>query len=196
MTGKPFSQACENNKQPILDGLLALTGTPGELLEIGSGTGQHAAFLPAHLPHLTWQPSDLPDNLPGIGQWLADSPSLNVRRPIVLDVNGRWPDQHYHYLFTANTFHIMDRASVERCITCGADHLQSGGLFIVYGPMKRQGRYTSDSNAAFDEWLQERDPRSGIRDLEWIHELMQARGLSPVAEQDMPANNLLLSWRK
>ena len=193
---RPFSQACENNKQPILDGLLALLDKPGELLEIGSGTGQHAAFLPAHLPHIQWQPSDLPDNLPGILLWLDDSDAKNVRRPLVLDVDGRWPDRQYRYLFTANTFHIMAESSVARCIDAGARHLQDGGLFVVYGPMKRQDQPTAESNLAFDAVLRERDPRSGIRDLEWIDELMRAQGLVLTSERAMPANNLLLAWRK
>ena len=193
---KPFSQACENNKQPILDGLLALLDEPGDLLEIGSGTGQHAAFLPAYLPHIRWQPSDLPDNLPGIALWLEESAAKNVRRPMVLDVNGRWPGQTFRYLFTANTFHIMSEASVARCIEQGASHLQAGGLFLVYGPMKHADRPTADSNVQFDAWLRERDPRSGLRDLQWVDQQMQAQGLTLSSEQVMPANNMLLAWRK
>ena len=193
---KPFSQACENNKQPILDGLLALLDQPGDLLEIGSGTGQHAAFLPAHLPHVRWQPSDLPDNLPGILRWLEESPASNVLQPQVLDVNGQWPRRSFRYLFTANTFHIMSETSVCRCIEQGASILQDGGLFVVYGPMKRYGEPTSDSNRQFDIWLRDRDPRSGLRDLEWVDQQMQRHGLTLAREQTMPANNLLLAWRK
>ena len=193
---KPFSQACENNREPILDGLRSLLTAPGDLLELGAGSGQHAAFLPAHLPHIRWQPSDLPDALPGMALWLDEAGLNNVRAPIVLDVRGRWPQCQYRYLFTANTFHIIDLDGVAAAIANGSEHLLPGGLYIVYGPVNRAGRYSAESNARFDAWLKARNPASGIRDLEWLDQQMSAAGLTRQADLAMPANNCLLAWVK
>lgn len=191
---KPFSQASENNKQPILEVLREHLREPGTLLEIGAGTGQHAAWLPAFLPHVRWQPSDLPDALPGIKAWLTEAPA-NVRPPMVLDVRGRWPEGPFDYIFTANTFHIMDADSVARCIREAAARLTTDGLWLVYGPFRYDGR-CSESNARFDEWLRQRDPGSGLRDYEWVAEQMAAAGLAPVADHEMPANNRTLVFGK
>lgn len=189
---KPFSQACENNKGPILEVLRKHLKAPGRLLEIGSGTGQHAAWLAPRLPHIHWQPSDLPDALPGIGQWLAEAEGGDIARPLVLDVRGRWPDGPYDYLFTANTFHIMSADAVAHCIEAGAARLRPGGLFLIYGPFRYRGEYTSESNRRFDEHLRHRNPHSGIRDHEWIVTQMARQGLSPLRDHDMPANNRTL----
>lgn len=193
---KPFSQACENNRQPILDGLRTLLTAPGDLLELGAGSGQHAAFLPAHLPHIHWYPSDLPDALPGMNTWLAEARLCNVAQPQVLDVRGRWPDRQFQYLFTANTCHILDKAAVVSAITAGSAHLLPDGLFIIYGPVNRGGQFTADSNARFDQWLKAHYAGGGIRDIEWLHERMHDAGLHPVADIPMPANNCLLAWQK
>jgi SAM-dependent methyltransferase len=194
MQNRPFSQACENNKGPLLEVLQGTLPESGRLLEIGSGTGQHAAWMSHHLPHIRWQPSDLPDALPGIQAWLEDAGD-NVARPLVLDVRGRWPEGPFDCLFTANTFHIMSQQAVTRCIEQGAAILSPGGHFIVYGPFRYQGRFTSDSNAAFDAHLRERDPASGIRDQEWVCEIMAGQGLMLAADHDMPANNRTLVFQ-
>lgn len=193
---KPFSQSCENNKGPILEVLVQHLKAPGTLLEIGSGTGQHAAWLPRFLPHLTWQPSDVPENLPGIQAWCDEAALNNVLPPIALDVAGHWPDARYHSLFTANTFHIMAWPLVQRCIHEGAAHLAGPGQFLVYGPFNYCGQFTSTSNARFNDWLQSRDPRSAIRDQEAVVAEMHGAGLVLAQDHAMPANNRLLVFRK
>lgn len=193
---RPFSPACERNQAAILAAMAPLLEKPGTLLEIGSGTGQHAAWMAPQLPHIRWQTSDLPDHLPGIQAWLDDVPGKRMPAPAVLDVAGRWPEKSFQYLYTANTFHIMASALVERCIEQGGCHLDAGGRWFVYGPFRVAGAFTSDSNHEFHHWLQQRDPRQGIRALEWVQGCMQHAGLELVARQPMPANNFLLTFEK
>jgi cyclopropane fatty-acyl-phospholipid synthase-like methyltransferase len=193
---KPFSQACENNKGPILEVLQQHLKEPGTLLEIGSGTGQHAAWLPRFLPWLHWQPSDVAAHLPGIRAWLNEAQLDNVLAPIELDVSQHWPDQQFDALFSANTFHIMAWPLVQRCIREGAARLNDRGWFLVYGPFNYNGQFTSDSNARFNDWLQARDPLSAIRDQEKVVAEMAGVGLALVQDHPMPANNRLLVFRK
>lgn len=193
---KPFSQACENNRAPILEVLQQHLKEPGALLEIGSGTGQHAAWLPRFLPWLRWQPSDVAAHLPGIRAWLDEAQLDNVLAPIELDVSQHWPDQQFDALFSANTFHIMAWPLVQRCIREGAARLREHGWFLVYGPFNYNGQFTSDSNARFNDWLQTRDPLSAIRDQEKVVAEMGAAGLALVQDHPMPANNRLLVFRK
>ncbi len=188
---RPFSQACENNKGPILSVLREHCQAPGTLLEIGAGTGQHAAWLSGQLPHLVWQPSDVAENLPVVRQWLEE-PDSKALAPIVLDVGRTWPDQRFDYLYTANTFHIMSRELVTSCIEEGCRHLTPNGRFLIYGPFRINGRYTSDSNAAFESWLKDIDPLRGIRDKEWIEEEFARHGRRMIGEYDLPANNMML----
>ena len=193
---KPFSQACENNKGPILEVLQQHLKAPGTLLEIGSGTGQHATWLPRFLPWLRWQPSDVGAHLPGIRAWLDEAQLDNVLAPLELDVSQHWPAQSFDALFTANTFHIMAWPLVQRCIREGAARLNNHGWFLVYGPFNYAGQFTSDSNARFNDWLQARDPRSAIRDQEQVLAEMATAGLALVHDHPMPANNRLLVFRK
>ena len=193
---RPYSPACERNKAAILEALSSLAREPGTLLEIGSGTGQHAAWIAPQLPHIRWQTSDLPDNLPGIQAWLDDVRGKQLPRPLVLDVAGRWPERRYQYLFTANTFHIMPAPLVSRCIEEGAAALKGGGRFFVYGPFRVDGSFTSDSNREFDIWLRQRHPAQGIRDLEWVQSLMTQAGLTLLEQREMPANNFLLAFER
>ncbi len=188
---RPFSQACENNKGPILSVLREHCQAPGTLLEIGAGTGQHAAWLSGQLPHLVWQPSDVAENLPVVRQWLEE-PDSKALAPIVLDVGRTWPNQRFDYLYTANTFHIMSRELVTSCIEEGCRHLAPNGRFLIYGPFRINGRYTSDSNAAFESWLKDIDPLRGIRDKEWIEEEFARHGRRMIGEYDLPANNMML----
>lgn len=191
MQDRPYSQACENNKVPILAVLQQHCQTPGTLLEIGAGTGQHAAWLSGRLPHLRWQPSDVAANLPHITQWLND-PGSQALAPLALDVAGLWPDGPFEYLFTANTFHIMAAPLVERCIQEGCQRLTEHGRFLVYGPFNYDGAYTSDSNRQFDQWLKGMDSARGIRDQEWIVERFARQQRTLLADHEMPANNRML----
>ena len=197
---KPFSQACENNKRPILNILSKVFSDTNHVLEIGSGTGQHAVFFGQHLPYLTWQTSDLLINHLGINSWLDEETLTNVERPIVIDLNKTWPmptnNQHVDGLYTANTLHIISWPLVVKFFEGLAQNLTSGANICIYGPFKYQGKFTSESNANFDLWLKDRDINSGIRDIEAILLLATSAGLTLVDDHAMPANNRLLVFSK
>ena len=194
---KPFSQACENNKQPILEILSRYFDSPGTVNEIGSGTGQHGVFMASHLPHLHWQPSDMEANLPGIRSWRDEAGLPNLAEPLCFDVNDSTiPLPAANYLFSANTLHIMSWPSVQRFFQWLPDLLQPGGIACFYGPFNYQGQFTSDSNARFDQWLKSQGAHQGIRDFEAIAELAAAAGLSLLEDCAMPANNRTLVWRR
>lgn len=194
---KPFSQACENNKDPILGVLRESFVTARLVLEIGSGTGQHAVYFAAHLPHVIWQTSDLSENHPGILAWLEDAALSNLRPPLSVDVSqDEWGVDAVDGVFSANTAHIMSCPQVAAMFAGVGRVLKSGGIFCLYGPFNYQGRYTSDSNARFDQWLKARDPRSGIRDIEALTTLAEQHELTLTADHAMPANNRTLVWQK
>jgi SAM-dependent methyltransferase len=194
---KPFAESCEQNKAPILAVLRGIFADRKLVLEIGSGTGQHAAYFARHLPHLTWQPSDLIGNHAGINAWREDAGPGNVLPPLELDVaQSEWPDVHPDAVFSANAVHIMSWPHVE-CMFAGIGRvLDERGMVALYGPFNYQGRYTSDSNARFDSWLKARDPSSGIRDFEALDTLARAEGLVLTNDFEMPANNRILAWRR
>jgi len=193
---KPYSESCEQNRDPILGVLRQVLTEPAELLEIGSGTGQHAVYFGRALPHVTWQTSDRAEYLPGIRMWLAEAALPNVREPLELDVAGDWPMSRADAVYSANTAHIMSWAQVE-CLFAGVGRvLSSGGSFCLYGPFNYGGRFTSESNARFDAWLKARDPLSGVRDFEALEKLAEAAGLRLLNDFPMPANNRTLVWRR
>jgi len=194
---KPFSQACENNKDPILSVLKRVFDSPCEVLEIGSGTGQHAVYFAEHLPHVMWQPSDLAIYLPGIGSWLEEARLENIKSPMVLDINQKpWPVSEIDAVFTANTLHIMSWVSVQVFIESLGALMRSGAIFCCYGPFNVGGTYTSESNTIFDVWLKEQNPLSAIRDLEAVISLARDAGIKLKEDIEMPANNKLLIWEK
>ncbi len=194
---KPYSQACENNKAPILAVLKTAFSKSRKVLEIGSGTGQHAVYFAENLPHLTWQPSDQVQYLNGVQHWIDDSQLTNISRPITLDVTqSPWPIQQVDGLFSANTLHIMSWSMVEAFFQGISNILANSGVFCVYGPFNYEGSYTSESNANFDSWLKSRDPLSGIRDIESVTKLATLAGLTLVSDNAMPANNRLLVFHK
>jgi cyclopropane fatty-acyl-phospholipid synthase-like methyltransferase len=166
------------------------------VLEIGSGTGQHAVYFAAALPQLIWQTSDLEPSLPGIRLWLEESGLPNLPQPIPLDVTGSWPDTRFDAVFTANTLHIMSWPHVRALFAALAKVLTADAVLAVYGPFNYQGRFTSPSNASFDEWLKQRSPESGIRDFEAVDELARSIGFALVEDRPMPANNRTLLWRR
>ena len=196
---KPFSPACERNRIPIMNALRPLFAGVESVLEIGSGTGQHAVFLGEKMPQLTWQTTDLAENHSAIRMWLDDAALPNVEPPLVLDVDAdadTWPTDRVDAVFTANTVHIVSWPGVENMFAGVSRVLNSGGLFCVYGPFSYDGRHTSESNARFDLSLRAGDPRSGIREFERVCELAVRNGLSLQDDQSMPANNRLLVFRK
>ena len=195
MTNKPFSESCEQNKAVIYEAIEPYLLDGIEVLEIGSGTGQHAVHFAAMAPGIIWQTSDLAENMPAINAWISDSQLSNLPEPLELDVNSRWMDKTYDLMFSANTFHIMNQDQVEqfllRCTAC----FTARGHLIVYGPFNYQGSYTSPSNEQFDGWLKTRDPQSGIKHFEWINSIARESGLRLVNDIAMPSNNRILIWR-
>lgn len=196
MPEKPHSPACERNREPILAVLREHFATRRQVLEIGSGTGQHAVFFAAAMPWLQWQASDRAEYLPGIRAWLDDARLPNTPAPLELDVLAAWPALDVDAVFSANTLHIMGWDGVQALFEgVGKLLADSGDTLIVYGPFNYGGAYTSDSNRQFDAWLKARDPRSGIRDFEAVDALAEAAGLRLLADIEMPANNRCLVWR-
>ncbi len=194
---KPHSDACERNREPILQVLLQWFTQPGTALEIGAGTGQHAVHFAANLPHLQWQPTDCEANLAGIGMWVSEAALPNLRTPVKLDVrDSEWPVQTTDCVFSANTVHIMGWPEVELMFAGIGRVLRAGGVFCLYGPFNRDGRFTSESNQAFDASLRERDPRMGLRDDQALKTLARQHGLRFTAEHALPANNRLLVWKR
>ncbi len=193
---KPVSQPCLRNQQPIYEALAQLFRASRSVLEIGSGTGQHAVYMAERMPNLRWQPSELEESLPGIQQWRADSGLGNVLEPVVLDVS--WPDwplvDSYDAVFTANTLHFVGWPVVHALLQGVACALSDGGRFCVYGPFNIDGQYTSEGNVELDQWLKSRDPQSGIKDLADIVEAGASVGLKYVDRRPMPANNMLLEF--
>ncbi len=195
---KPYSESCDQNRRPILEVLKREIAQCRRLLEIGSGTGQHAVYLAGEFPELAWQTSEVPAMHEGIHAWLADetAPS-NVLPPVSLDVcKDPWPETQYDAVFSANTVHIISWPQVE-CLFSGVGKvLEPDGVFCLYGPFNYNGCYTSESNARFDLWLKQRDPLSGIRDFEVLNALAETAGLKLKKDYEMPANNRILTWLK
>lgn len=194
---KPYSDACERNRDPILKVLQEWFVGSGSVLEIGSGTGQHAVHFARHLPQLTWIATDREENLAGIRQWFDEAALPNLRGPLRLDVREEaWPVTRASYAYSANTAHIMSWPEVEAMFAGVGAVLDPAGKFCLYGPFNRDGRFTSDSNRAFDESLRARDPAMGVRDDQALIALGRRHGLSLVADYALPANNRLLVWNE
>lgn len=193
---KPFAEACERNRGPILEVLREAFAECTSVLEIGSGTGQHAVYFAAHLPHLVWQTSELSVYHAGIRAWLEEARLPNLRLPLALDVAGDWPAGRYDAAFTANTLHIMAWPLVECFFRGVRDVLAPAAVLATYGPFNYGGAFTSESNAQFDRWLKARDPASGIRDFDQVCALAAANGFALMRDVPMPANNRTLLWRR
>ena len=194
---KPFSQACENNKQSILNILTRALVKQKHVLEIGSGTGQHAVFFAKNLPFLTWQTGDLSINHEGINQWISDFPSPNIRPPLAIDLTDFKPlATNIDAIFSANTLHIMSWPLVQSFFKLAEKTLTESGVLCIYGPFNYQGNYSSESNANFDLSLKARDEKSGIRDFEAVCQLASKAGFSLKENVAMPANNQILIFHK
>jgi SAM-dependent methyltransferase len=192
---KPFSPASERNREVILDVLRDHFGDRSAVLEIGSGTGQHAVHFASALPHLSWQTSDVPVQLDGIRQWLDEARLPNTPAPLGFDINGAPPPGRFDAVFSANTLHIMGWPEVQRLFAMLPGLMSDGALLVVYGPFNEGGAFTSASNAAFDASLRAADARRGIRDLEAVDALAKSAGLALLEDRAMPANNRCLVWR-
>ena len=193
----PFSEACERNRQPILERLRTHFADCAQVLEIGSGTGQHAVHFAAAMPHLSWHPTERLAYLPDLAVRTRTEGGTNLLPPTVLDVNQSvWPMRSVDAVFTANTLHIMAWREVLAMFRGIGTTLAPGGVLCIYGPFRYRGDYTSPSNRAFDRMLRERDPDSGLRDVEAVNAAAQAVGLHRLADHDLPAFNRLLVFRK
>jgi len=191
----PFSEACERNKAPILEVLRVAFADRTQILEIGSGTGQHAVYFAAHLTHLTWHPTEQLAYLADLAARVKLEGPRNLRQPTVLDVKQTiWPLRSVDAIFSANTLHIMSWAEVEAMFRGVDIVLSAHGIICIYGPFRYAGRHTSDSNRDFDLMLKERDPLSGLRDLTDVSALAERHALKLRADHDLPANNRLLEF--
>lgn len=194
---RPYSQSCDNNKAPILAVLQRVFDQSHCVLEIGSGTGQHAVYMAPRLPHLQWQPTDRELNLPGIRQWCDDFPADNIKKPLVFDIHrDAWPVASCDAVFSANTAHIMPWEVTALMIKRVAEALPTGGIFALYGPFNYSGHFTCESNEQFDSWLKQQNPQQGIRHFEEVNEIAAREGLNLFEDNPMPANNRLLVWVK
>lgn len=194
---KPYSAACDQNREPILNVLRKLLADRNTVLEVGTGTGQHAVYFAEQLPHVTWQCSDQRQYHDGIQRWLDDAALPNLRSPLPLNVSeDTWPAEQYDALYCANVMHIMSWKNVEDLFRHTAACLNDKGIMICYGPFNFNGQYTSPSNAQFDQSLRMRDPLSGIRHFEALQALADESGLAFVSDTAMPANNRILVWEK
>ncbi len=193
---KPFSPACERNREPILAVLRERFADRHHVLEIGSGTGQHAVHFAAALPHLVWQTSDVASHLPGIRMWLDEAALPNTQSPLTLDVNDALPAGRYDAVFSANTLHIMGWPEVQRLFTQLPALMGPGALLTIYGPFNRDAKFSSASNADFDAQLRAGDPRRGIRAIEAVCALATVAGLTLLEDRAMPANNRCVTWQR
>jgi SAM-dependent methyltransferase len=193
----PYSEACERNKEPILQVLRDCFAASSHVLEIGSGTGQHAVHFAARLPHLTWHPTERLEHLPALTARVQAEGGRNLKAPTVLDVRQSvWPLRSADALFTANTLHIMGWPEVQAMFRGVGTTLAPGGTLCIYGPFRFDGEYTSPSNREFDAMLKERDPASGLRDILAVKELAAGIGAQLAVDHDLPAFNRLLVFRK
>ena len=194
---KPYSESCERNQGPILKILQEALADQQCVLEIASGTGQHAVYFGHALPHLSWQTSELAQNHEGVLAWLNEIKLPNVLPPIIIDVNdAKWPIEIVDTVFNANMVHIISWPEVERLFAGITRVLNANGILCLYGPFKYEGKFTSESNARFDALLRSRDSNSGIRDFEAINRLAEMHGLFLVRDVAMPSYNQTLIWQR
>ncbi len=197
MPDEPYSAASERNREPILGVLRKFFADRRHVLEVGSGTGQHAVHFAAALPQLAWQASDRAENLAGIRAWLAEAALSNTPAPIELDVAaGSWPRESFDAVFSANTLHIMRWSEVETFFSMLSRATMTTAKLAIYGPFNYNGKYTSASNAAFDQSLRAHAAHMGIRDFVDVNALAENAGFALVDDLAMPANNRTLLWQR
>lgn len=198
MIEKPHSPSCDRNKEPILKLLKGVIGPNDQrLLEVGSGTGQHAVSFSPYFPNLKWFPSDILQNHVGIKQWIKDSHAPMVQNPIEYEVGkSTFPKNNFDLVFTANTFHIMSWELDQVLMMQLGENLKKGARFLIYGPFNYNGKFTSESNEAFEKWLKQRDPLSAIREFGEVCQCMEQAGFTLERDYEMPANNRTLLFKK
>lgn len=195
---KPFSPACERNQEPILEIMKEfITRDDHRLLEIGSGTGQHAVYLAPHFPWLEWHPTDMSDKLSGMRLWFNEAKIKNIQAPVRVEIGkDEFPKLKFDLIFTANTFHIMHWKECKTLMKMFGNRLREGSRVLIYGPFKYNGAFTSESNERFDQELKQRDPSSGIRSFEDVLNAMTKNGFELIADNEMPANNRMLVFNR
>lgn len=195
---KPYSPSSDRNKEPILTVLKeVIQRSDGRLLEIGSGTGQHAVFFAPEFPFLEWYPSDVSKNHLGIKLWLKESFAKNLKDPLKFEIGkDEFPKLKFDVVFTANTFHIMHWKECKTLMKMLGSRLREGARVVIYGPFKYGGEFTSESNALFDQELKSRDPLSGLRNFEDVHNALVKNGFELLEDYDMPANNRCLVFSR
>lgn len=197
MKPRPYAEACDRNRGPILAVLEQAFAECSRVVEIGSGTGQHAAWFAPRLRHLSWIATDLPERLEGMGAWLRDVDGGRIEGPLALDVRFAWPELgRVDGAFSANTAHIMPASAVEAMFHGLGDRLESGAPFCLYGPFIQSGDYGGDSNRVFDQELRRQEPSMGLRDVVWLDDVAAASGFVLERAYPMPANNQTLLWRR
>ncbi len=205
---RQFSPSCDRNKDPILAVLQTALPESGTVLEVGCGTGQHAAYFAANLPDITWQPADRPgpsgNSLESARAWrnlaLAQNSAKNLLPPIEFDLFDDFettpPVPHADAIVCINVIHIAPAPATTRLFALGQQILPSAGTLLLYGPFRYADRPLEPSNQQFDLWLKNRDPLSGIRDFDFILQTAQNHGFSLTADHTMPANNHILIFTK
>lgn len=197
MGEKPYAPSCDENRDPILAILRPRLRRVRHLLEVGSGTGQHAVYFAPALPHVTWQTSDVAHHLPGIRWWLAEHPATNLPPPIALDVTAdHWPQTEFDAVFSANTAHMIDEVAARALLVGVAGRLRCKGQLLWYGPFKMGGCFNGPNDRQFDLELRLRDPAIGLKDTVWLDQIAASAGLKRIEEIAMPANNFVLIWEK
>lgn len=194
---KQFSPSSERNQEPILAVLRDILPEQGLVLEVGSGTGQHVACFASQFPHLSWQPTDLSENLDSIRAWCEESVAVNINEPLILDLlSDDWPVSQADVVICINAIHIAAWQAVQNLFAGVGRILNDGGIFYAYGPYRYAHRALEPSNEQFDQWLKARDPVSGVRDFEAVNELAENASLKLGGDQAMPANNRSIWWSK
>ena len=193
----PVAEACLRNQRPILDVLGKYLPASATVLEVGSGTGQHAAFMTEHLPGIRWQPTEVRERLPEVRLWHQHCNREGFLAPLELDVSQDiWPTRDADAVFSANVVHFVSWPEVENLFRGAQRILRPGGLLILYGPYNYDGQFTSEGNIALDQWLRERNPDSGIKDFEQVVVLGRRHNLFLRADEEMPSNNRTLVFQK
>lgn len=196
-TDKPFAPSCERNREPILEVLRERFAHSTSVLEVGSGTGQHAVYFAAALPHLRWQCSERSEGLAGIRLWLGEASLSNTPAPIALNVaEDHWPADSFDAAFSANTLHIMSWPEVIALFGGLRTALTSRARLVIYGPFLRNGKFSGESDARFDAELRAQSSSMGLRDISAVDALANAAGLHSLQVIEMPSNNLCLCWHR